>query len=450
MKNYYLTILTPKNMSTNNQTNESKSLTNEQRQTMKKYAVFALMGIIFAGCMWFIFKPSENENREGGLAGFNTDIPMPKEETIIGDKRDAYEQEQMKQRQAERMRSLDDFSSLMGESGRGKSNDLELQPDEYLDIKTSGTASSQRTSGVQNSLNAYHDINRTLGNFYEKPREDPEKERLKQELEELKSRMDETDNRKRTMDEQVELMEKSFQMAAKYSQGMTAAGAAGGTGEQVAASTKTNTSDKTPVVPVSGLVEKTVSALPQEMSGKDVMLALSQPRNMGFFTATAEGSKQRKNTISACIHADQTVMDGESVRLRLTEAMQAGKMIIHENSILSGFAKIQGERLYITIQSLEFEGTVIPVEIAIYDTDGQKGIFIPNTQEVNAVKEIAAGMTTNAGTSISLSNDAGKQFAADMGRSVVQGTAQFLSKKLREVKVKLKAGYMVLLVPNDK
>ena len=39
--------------------------------------------------------------------------------------------------------------------------------------------------------------------------------------------------------------------------------------------------------------------------------------------------------------------------------------------------KIQGERLDIEITSLEYAGTIIPVELAVYDTDGQPGIFIP-------------------------------------------------------------------------
>ena len=59
-------------------------------------------------------------------------------------------------------------------------------------------------------------------------------------------------------------------------------------------------------------------------------------------------------------------------------------------------------------------------------------------------------MGTSAGTSISLTNDAGQQLAADLGRSVIQGTSQFVAKKLREVKVNLKAGYRVFLLPNDK
>jgi conjugative transposon TraM protein len=127
--------------------------------------------------------------------------------------------------------------------------------------------------------------------------------------------------------------------------------------------------------------------------------------------------------------------------------MRAGSIIIRENTVLSGAAKIQGERLQITVVSLEYGGNIIPVEISVYDTDGQRGIFIPDTKAVNAAKEIAANMGTNAGTSISLSTDAGEQFAADMGRSLIQGASQYFSRKMREVKVSLKAGYRVFLLP---
>jgi conjugative transposon TraM protein len=439
-------------MSTNNQTDENKSrLSNEQKQKLKKYAVFASMGIICAGCMWFIFAPSADEKaKQEQQMGFNAEIPDPKNEVIIGDKASAYEQEQMKQKQAERMRSLEDFSSLLGSDNPKQTDDLALITETSPKPSKGGT--TPKPTPVQNSVNAYRDINRQLGSFYETPKNDPEKEALKKQVEELQARMNETESSKNAVDEQMALMEKSFQMASKYipmgagtngTQGTVATNAT----EQQTTNAATNVSGKTVVVPVSQFVEQAVSALPQEMSGKEVMLALAQPRNMGFFTATAEISKERKNTISACIHADQTLMDGESVRLRLLEPMRAGKMLVRENTVLSGFAKIQGERLQITVTSMEHNGNIIPVEMSVYDTDGQRGIFIPDTKEINAAKEIAANMGTNAGTSISLSSDAGEQFAADMGRSVIQGVSQFFSKKMREVKVNLKAGYKVFLLP---
>jgi conjugative transposon TraM protein len=371
---------------------------------------------------------------------------MPKEEGIIDNKKDAYEQGDIKQKQDERMRSLQDFSSLLGENNAKQTDDLALL-DAPAAQKASGgyTQNRKPQSSIQSSAQAYHDINRTLGNFYEQPKTDPEKERLKEELEELKARMDENEAKRNLKDEQMALMEKSFQMASKYLP--MNAGTTTATAESTAEPATKNVSGKPAVVPVSQARKQIISSLLPEMSGAEFIETYSQPRNTGFFTATAEMSMERRNTISACIHAGQTVMDGESVRLRLLEPMRAGKMLVRENTLLSGFAKIQGERLQITINSLEYNGSIIPVEMTVYDTDGQRGIFIPDTKEINAAKEIVANMGTNAGTSISLSSDAGEQFAADMGRSVIQGVSQFFSKKMREVKVNLKAGYRVFLLP---
>ena len=435
-------------MTRNNQTDGNKrTLTPKQKQEMKKYAVFALMFIIFGACLWWIFASSSNEKtKQKQQMGFNTDIPLPKEEGLIDDKRDAYEKEQMKQKQSERMRSLQDFSELLDGDAPKSTHDMSMTTDEPAPQKTGRYVPQNRSqSPIQTSAQTYHDMNRTLGNFYEKPKEDTEKEALKKELEDLKARMNESDSHKKTVDEQVTLMEKSFQMAAKYMPGMT--GTSSTNSAEPVVNADRSASGKTTVIPVSRVREQTVSSLQPEMSSAEFIETYSQPRNMGFLTITGKTSSGIKNTISACVYANQTVMDGENVRLRLLEPMLAGKLLIRENTILSGFSKIQGERLQITINSLEYDGNIISVEMAVYDTDGQKGIFIPDTKEINAVKEIAAGMETNAGTSINLSNDAGKQFAADMGRNVIQGVSQFFAKKMHEVKVNLKAGYHVFLLP---
>jgi conjugative transposon TraM protein len=435
----------------NNKTNEEKSkLSNEQKQKLKKYVVFALMGIICAGCIWLIFAPSADEKaKQEQAAGFNADIPLPKEEGLIGDKRDAYEQEQMQQKQAERMRSLSDFSAMLGGENQKQPDDLVLLNDEPQTPKTSSGSGRQSRSqtSIHQSANAYRDVNRTLGNFYEKPKEDPEKERLKQELEELKSRMDDNESRRNLKEEQMEMMEKSFQMASKYMP--TATGVAATPNAEPAETTAKTTGSETAIVPVSQVRERTVSALQPEMSGEEFIETCGQPRNMGFLTVTAETNAGLKNTIPACIHGDQTIMNGQSVRLRLLEPLRAGKMIIPRNTLMSGTAKIQGERLDITVSSLEHASTILPIELSVYDLDGQRGIFIPNLQELNAAKEIVANMGTSAGTSINLSNDAGEQFVADMGRNLIQGTSQFVAKKLREVKIHLKAGYRVYLLSEE-
>jgi conjugative transposon TraM protein len=217
----------------------------------------------------------------------------------------------------------------------------------------------------------------------------PKKYQALKRHEELQTQVNDSDNRKKTIDEQMMLMEKSFQMASKYmpASGTTVNPSSENSTETETERAATGVSRKTQAASVSQVVERTVSALPQEISNKDIIQALAQPRNIGFLTATAEDSKERKNTISTCVYADQTIMDGESVRLRLLEPMRAGEMLICKNTILSGFAKIQGERLQITVNSLEYGGNIIAVELSVYDTDGSVAYLFPTQKKLMRSKK---------------------------------------------------------------
>ena len=65
-------------------------------------------------------------------------------------------------------------------------------------------------------------------------------------------------------------------------------------------------------------------------------------------------------------------------------------------------------------------------------------------QEVT-VSKAAAGMGGSMGSSISISTDAGAQIASDLGKGVIQGVSQYITKKMSTVKVTLKAGHRLLL-----
>ena len=196
---------------------------------------------------------------------------------------------------------------------------------------------------------------------------------------------------------------------------------------------------------VTRRVRQVVSALGQPMTDEAFIAAHSQARNYGFQTAVGVQAAAEKNTIAATVYGNQTVSDGQAVRLRLSEPMAAGERILPKNALITGAAKIQGERLTIVIETLEYGGTLIPTALSVYDTDGQEGIFIPNSMERSAAKEIAANMGTAAGSSMNISTDAGAQLAADLGKGLLQGTSQYFAKKVRAIKVHLKAGYRVLL-----
>ena len=423
---------------------EKKELTPQQIQQRKKMLVYPLMGLVFLGSMYLIFAPSEkDEAKVESVGGFNADIPQPKGDGIISDKKTAYEQEQMENKQADKMRSLQDFAFSLGEEN-GNGEDLTLIDDAPAEkpktnvIDFGAGAPNNSRSSIQSSAAAYRDMNRQLGSFYETPKEDKEKEELKRQVEERTARLDAKESGAGSMDEQVALMEKSYELAAKYMNG--------GQSEQVAQVTPSApVQGKGNATPVKSVSDRTVSGLQQPMSNSEFIAEYGKPRNYGFNTAVGSSYSMGKNTIRACVHNDQTLMDGQTVKLRLLEPLQAGNVIVPKNSLVSGSAKVQGERLEILVSSLEYAGNIIPVELAVYDSDGQKGLSVPSSLEQEAAKEAMANIGAGLGTSISFAQSAGQQVAMDITRDLMQGGSQYFAKKFRTVKVHLKANYQVML-----
>lgn len=414
-----------------------KELTPQELQKRKKMLVYPLFFLIFAGVMWLIFAPS-GDKAEQQPDGFNSELPIPKEDGIVGDKRTAYEQEAMQNKQNEKMRNLQDFAFLLGEEeGRkaqvGNENQVAI-PDEGNNYNYGN--SSRNTPTIQSSAQAYQDINRQLGSFYEETASETDKQEqlaMEERIQELERQLTE----KSEADKQLELIEKSYAIASKYMPN----------GQEQVQTAPIDTKEKIVPKPVSQVHKSVVSLLSAPMSDDEFIDAFSKPRNMGFITAAGNETVTDKNSIRASVYQTITISNGKEVLLRLQEPMQAGNMLIPANTILTGSAKIGGERLHITITSIQYADNVIPVEMEVYDMEGMQGIFVPNSDEVTAMKEIAANMGTSMGSSITITDDAGSQLAADLGRSLIQGTSQFFSKKMREVKVTLKAGYKVLLLP---
>ncbi len=425
-----------------------KNLKTEQKQQLKKYAVFALMFLVFIGSMWLIFKPSEKNQKDSGSLGLNTELPMPQENGLIPDKISAFEQEKLFQTAP--VRSLESFSSLIGKDEPSKI-DLSFKENQKKEqgVKRAYSGSKQPQRAIQSSATAYNRINQTLGNFYEKATVKPKDEKLQKEIENLKAQLAEM-QKTNSVDEQLLLMEKSYQLAAKYmpepSKQSTAEIPVPKIPLPVEKRNKTISTEQ-----VSAIHEQISSALKQETSDPAFIEQVGQPRNYSFITAGKKELQKDKNTIWACVNSNQKLITGQNVKLRLLEPMETGGFEFPKNSLITGIAQIQGERLLISINSLKHMGNIIPVQLTVYDTDGQAGLFIPGSMEVNAVKELTASMGRDAGTSINISQGttAGQQLAADAGRGFIQGVSQYISKKVRTTKVTLKAGHRLLLMPRD-
>ena len=373
-----------------------------ERERLKRLAVYTLLTLSCFVCLWLIFAPSGGEEKEKGKA--NMELPDQTSEGMPKTKIAAYEQEDMQKEKAQSDSTI---------------NAVTLQ----LDTVTAPSESAVPDE-IQNSANAYQQAQASLQDFYV-----PDYSQTEQ-VAELQARIDELEMQNSIAQQQtqqpneMELLERSYQLAAQYM---------GNGNGNYQAPPQSDEKGKRNVQPVQNVTHNVVSTLSAATNERGFNTSVGMKRSVG------------KNTIAAVIAGNQSVTNGQSVKLRTTEPMWIGNRLIPRNTTVVGATRLQDERLEIEITSVETSGSIYEVELKVYDYDGQEGINIPNSMESDALHEIGANMGSTMGSSINISTDAGAQIASDVGRGLINGVSQYLTKKMRTVKVHLKSGYRVML-----
>lgn len=373
-----------------------------ERERLKRLAVYTLLTLSCLVCLWLIFAPSGDDQTVKGKA--NTELPDGTTDGMPETKLAAYEQEAMKKEKAQNDSTI---------------NAVTLQ----LDTVTA-PAQPAVPDEIQNSANAYQQAQASLQDFYV-----PDYSQTEQ-VAELQARIDELEMQNAMAQQQtqqpdeMELLERSYQLAAQYM---------GNGNGNYQAPPQSDEKGKRNVQPVQNVTHNVVSTLSAATNERGFNTSVGMKRSVG------------KNTIAAVIAGNQSVTNGQSVKLRTTEPMWIGNRLIPRNTVVVGAARLQDERLEIEITSVETNGSIYEVELKVYDSDGQGGINIPNSMESDALHVIGANMGSTMGSSINISTDAGAQIASDVGRGLINGVSQYLTKKMRTVKVHLKSGYRVML-----
>ena len=374
-----------------------------ERQKMMKYLVVmpaaVLCGVVV---VWILCSSLDKSDDKVGEA-FNTEIPEGENDGIKS--------------KAEEYAAAD--------AAREREN--QQQAIAVLDTLTAtqSTDTVEQTSAIEQSAQTYQEVQASLNDFYI-----PETSESA-DMAELQARIDELEaqnalaQQQTQQPDQMEMLERSYQLAAQYM------GNRNGGGYQAPQQTEEE-KGKRNVQPVAQV-------------NRTVVSTLGTSSDRGFNTSVGARQSAPKNTIAAVVAGNQTITNGQGVRLRITEPMWIGNRLIPRNTTIVGAARLQGERLEIEISSVECEGSVYDVELQVYDSDGQEGINIPNSMESDALHEIGANMGSTMGSSINISTNTGAQIASDVGRSLINGVSQYLTKKMRTVKVHLKAGYRVML-----
>lgn len=401
----------------------------------KKMLVFTALGLLFAASIYLIFKPSgRNVSDKETTSGINTTVPQATSDGLAADKMKVYE---------------------LGSDGSEKERENAIATlSESYDVSDGVATPSgnevKRESNIERSVRQYQETTDILTTFYENGY-DSEKEELRDEVERLNREIQDMEESRFDEEKQLELLEKSYQMASKYLPVGTGTGMGQlPSSEGISVRTESGSDGKdADVKPMEVLPDRSplVSSLGAIPSDEEFIREFSCERNLGFITPTADASEGMKNTIACKVDRTTTVRDNETLQLRLLESVRIGDAVIPKNSLLTARSKLSDNRMMLLVSTVEIGENIYPVKLSAYDMDGLEGVFIPGSEEIDALKEIGADIGSSMGTSFTFSSSAKDQIIADAAKGLMQGTSNYIVKKIRTIKVTFKGGHRLMLMP---
>lgn len=153
--------------------------------------------------------------------------------------------------------------------------------------------------------------------------------------------------------------------------------------------------------------------------------------------------KETENSfIKAVIDENNKGFLGSRIRFRLLEDIFVGQRKISKGSILYG--QISGfsmQRVELNIISVFSKGEILPVNLSIYDLDGMKGLYVPQSIFRDMVREM--GSNSVQGTQMDMG---GSGFFTSIGTRLFTSTSKSIANLIKANKAKLKYNSYVLLI----
>uniref|UniRef100_A0AB33J3T4 Conjugative transposon protein TraM n=1 Tax=Prevotella sp. GTC17254 TaxID=3236794 RepID=A0AB33J3T4_9BACT len=167
-----------------------------------------------------------------------------------------------------------------------------------------------------------------------------------------------------------------------------------------------------------------------------------------YFNTISSSSGESK-LIKAIIDENIKAQEGSRVRLRLLDDVEIGDMTVKKGTYL--YAQLSGfghQRVKGNVQSIFSHEEIIRVSLSIYDTDGQEGLYVPQSAFRETTKDIL-GSATQGGTNIvdNTNTSSGiKGWANQAVQNASQSVMNTIGKIVRRNRVKLKYGTLVYLI----
>jgi len=166
---------------------------------------------------------------------------------------------------------------------------------------------------------------------------------------------------------------------------------------------------------------------------------------IGFYSANENtNSPDESNAVEAVVHANQTLVNGAIIKLRLSTDIYINGILIPKGNFVYGVTSLNDERLKVEINSIRSGSSLFPVKLEVYDMDGLPGIHIPGA----ITREVAKQSADNNLQLMELSS-VDQSLTAQAAAAGISTAKGLLSRKVKQIKVMLKEGYRVLLKSKD-
>ncbi len=153
--------------------------------------------------------------------------------------------------------------------------------------------------------------------------------------------------------------------------------------------------------------------------------------------------KEKDNSfIKAVIDENNKGFLGSRIRFRLLEDIFVGNKKIGKGSILYG--QISGftmQRVDLKIISVFAKGEILPINLSIYDVDGMKGLYVPQSVFRDMIREM--GSNSVQGTQMDM---VGEGFFTTIGSKLFTSTSKSIANLIKTNKAKLKYNSYVFLI----
>ena len=164
-------------------------------------------------------------------------------------------------------------------------------------------------------------------------------------------------------------------------------------------------------------------------------------RQNGFYSLEKTASDEAQNTVEAVVHEAQVLLNGSVVKMRLLDDMYVNGTLIPKGNFVFGTTQLNDERLEVSISSIRCNNSLFPVKLDIYDMDGLPGIYIPG-----AISRDVAKQSADNSLQLMELTSMDPSLKAQAATGGITAAKSSLRKKVKQVKVLVKAGYKILLM----